>query len=57
MPALETSVKGIRVPGLWIDGVVLAGGWMLITERTRFVGGGIGAAIVFVFETHRDEDG
>lgn len=58
MPTLETSVKGIGRPGLWIiDGELLAGRCMLITERTRFVARGIAAAIVFVLETHRDEDG
>lgn len=55
MPALEISVKGIRRPGLWvIDGELLAGRCI---DRTRFVAGGIAAAIVFVLETHRDEDG
>lgn len=55
MPALEISLKGISGPGLWvIDGELLAGRGI---DRTRFVAGGIAAAIVFVLETHRDEDG
>lgn len=48
-------MEGIRRPGLWVIDRGLPAGRGI--DRTRFVVGGIAAAIFFIRKTHRDEDG